>query len=56
MHIGDIRRTDIAGARGVGMTAIRYRGVSDDPSTEDDDLEGHHVIDDLRSVLDIVGI
>lgn len=56
MHIGDIRRTDIAGARGVGMTAVRYRGVSDDPSTDNDDLEGHHVIDDLRAVVAIAGI
>ena len=30
-HIGDLRRTDIAGALAMGMTAIRYAGVFDDP-------------------------
>ncbi|MBS1913120.1 MAG: HAD family hydrolase [Bacteroidetes bacterium] len=27
VHIGDLERTDIAGAKGVGMKAILYRGV-----------------------------
>ncbi|MEY2426043.1 MAG: putative hydrolase of the superfamily [Actinomycetota bacterium] len=31
-HVGDLRRTDIAGALGMGMTAIRYAGVFDDPA------------------------
>ena len=26
-HIGDIRRTDVAGANAAGFLAIRYRGV-----------------------------
>ncbi len=30
-HVGDLRRTDVAGALGMGMTAIRYAGVFDDP-------------------------
>lgn len=30
MHIGDLRRTDVAGARGAGMTAVRFAGVHDD--------------------------
>lgn len=30
-HVGDLRRTDIAGALAMGMTAIRYSGVFDDP-------------------------
>jgi len=57
LHIGDLRRTDIAGARGIGMTAVRYRGVFDDPSMEDDDsaVEGDHVIDHLRELLPIAG-
>ncbi len=29
-HVGDIRRTDVQGARGVGMLAIRFAGVNDD--------------------------
>lgn len=31
-HIGDLRRTDIAGALGMGMIAIRYSGIFDDPA------------------------
>jgi putative hydrolase of the HAD superfamily len=31
-HIGDIRRTDVQGARAVGMLAIRFAGVNDDRS------------------------
>jgi putative hydrolase of the HAD superfamily len=31
-HIGDIRRTDVQGARGMGMLAIRFAGVNDDQS------------------------
>ena len=30
-HVGDLRRTDVAGARLVGMTAVRYAGSNDDP-------------------------
>lgn len=30
VHIGDLRHTDIFGARGVGMGTIRYAGVRDD--------------------------
>lgn len=32
-HIGDLRRTDVAGARAAGWLSLRYRGVNDD--TED---------------------
>ena len=51
LHIGDIRRTDVAGARGAGMRAVRYRGVADDddPTVEDAPL----VVDDLRMLLDL---
>lgn len=30
VHIGDLRRTDIAGARRAGMGSIRYTGIHDD--------------------------
>ena len=30
VHIGDLRRTDIAGARAMGMATIRFTGVHDD--------------------------
>jgi FMN phosphatase YigB (HAD superfamily) len=29
-HVGDIRRTDIAGAQAMGMRAIRFAGINDD--------------------------
>ena len=29
-HIGDLRRTDVAGALGMGILALRYVGVTDD--------------------------
>lgn len=29
-HIGDLRRTDVAGAKGMGILALRYRGMNDD--------------------------
>lgn len=30
MHVGDLRRTDIAGAASLGMRTVRYRGFHDD--------------------------
>jgi FMN phosphatase YigB (HAD superfamily) len=29
-HVGDLRRTDVAGAAALGMRTVRYRGVHDD--------------------------
>jgi hypothetical protein len=37
------------------MTAVRYRGVFDDPPT-DPAVEGDHVITDLKELLAIVGV
>jgi FMN phosphatase YigB (HAD superfamily) len=31
-HVGDLRRTDVAGARSFGMRSVRYAGVFDDDS------------------------
>jgi FMN phosphatase YigB (HAD superfamily) len=60
-HVGDLRRTDIAGALAMGMTAVRYRGCYDDG--DDDDLgddeerpEGHHVIDDHAELPEVLGV
>jgi putative hydrolase of the HAD superfamily len=33
-HIGDLRRTDVAGAKALGITAVRYTGVFDDPPAD----------------------
>jgi putative hydrolase of the HAD superfamily len=52
-HVGDLRRTDIAGAIGVGMTAVRYTGVFDDDS---DGPEAHHVVADHASLPVALGV
>jgi putative hydrolase of the HAD superfamily len=38
-HVGDLRRTDVAGALGAGWTAVRYAGLHDDDGAEDDTAE-----------------
>ena len=40
-HIGDLRRTDVAGARAAGWRSLRYTGFSDD---ETDLPEADHVV------------
>ncbi len=50
VHVGDLKRTDVNGARGAGMGTIRYRGAADDP---DPGPEADIVIDDLRELLPI---
>ena len=53
VHIGDLRRTDIAGAQNIGMHAIRFRGVHDD---ESDAREARVIIDRHQEVLEILGL
>ena len=36
VHVGDLRRTDIAGARALGMGTVRFKGVYDDDSEHPD--------------------
>jgi putative hydrolase of the HAD superfamily len=36
VHVGDLRRTDVAGGRGVGMGTVRIRGHHDDTSEHPD--------------------
>lgn len=33
VHVGDLRRTDVAGAAAIGMGTVRYRELNDDPGT-----------------------
>ncbi len=52
-HVGDLRRTDVAGARAAGWTSVRYAGAFDDQT---DHPEADHVITsyaDLLGVLDL---
>ena len=53
-HVGDIRRTDIAGAIAMGMTAVRYTGIEDDDSQPEP--EGHHVIDHFDRLPAALGL
>jgi putative hydrolase of the HAD superfamily len=58
-HVGDLRRTDIAGARAMGMAAVRYRGANDDVAPDEPDPllpEGHHVLDDHRQLIPALGL
>ena len=53
IHVGDLRRTDVAGARGIGMTSVRYTGGRED--TEEGHAEADHVIADHLEILDLLG-
>lgn len=55
LHVGDLRRTDVAGARAAGLIPVRYRGLSDDAG---DGPEADHVIshwDELAALLAAAG-
>jgi putative hydrolase of the HAD superfamily len=68
-HVGDLRRTDVAGAIAFGMTAVRYAGSNDDVSepaegdrsrsgmelSDETAPEAHHVITDHHELLDVLG-
>jgi putative hydrolase of the HAD superfamily len=47
-HVGDLRRTDVAGARAMGMVTVRYSGAHDDPETEHP--EADHVVTHHRDL------
>ncbi len=67
LHVGDLRRTDVAGARALGMTSIRIRQLYDDDPSHDaggadesnDWAEADHVVDshvDLLRLFTRLGI
>ena len=53
-HVGDQRRTDVAGARAFGMTSVRYSGWVDDPPEHGPEADA--VIDDHRDLPAVLGI
>ncbi len=58
-HVGDLRRTDVAGARDRGMVSVRYRGSHDDRGDVGDVgelVEAHHVIDDHAELVGVLGL
>lgn len=52
-HVGDLRRTDVAGARGIGMRTVRYRGLHDD-SGADGGAEAEFVIGSHRELPGLI--
>jgi FMN phosphatase YigB (HAD superfamily) len=52
--VGDLRRTDVAGALGMGMVAVRYAGVFDDDTQ--DGPEAHHVVHHHRDLPRVLGL
>jgi putative hydrolase of the HAD superfamily len=53
IHVGDLKRTDIAGAHDIGMHAARFRGVHDDQSSAND---ATIVFDRHDQILDLLGL
>lgn len=53
IHVGDLRRTDIAGADDIGMHSARYKGVHDDLS---DGMEAEVVLTDHRQLLEVLDL
>ena len=52
-HIGDLRRTDVAGARAMGMLALRYCGANDDHD-ETHGPEADVVVDDHAELIELL--
>jgi putative hydrolase of the HAD superfamily len=57
-HIGDLRRTDVAGANAVGWTSVRYAGIYDDDGTHSgcEDVEADLVVTDHADLAGVLGL
>jgi FMN phosphatase YigB (HAD superfamily) len=53
VHVGDLRRTDVAGASALGMGTVRYRGMNAEGDGEPGP-EAKHVIDDHQELLGVI--
>ncbi len=53
VHVGDLRRTDVAGARGLGMRSVRIRAYHDDASEHP---EADHVVDSHEALARQLGL
>jgi FMN phosphatase YigB (HAD superfamily) len=53
IHVGDLRRTDVAGAAALGMRTVRYRGLQDDPD-RGTGIEAEFILDSHRELPAIV--
>ena len=52
-HIGDLRRTDVAGANAMGMVSVRYTGVFDDDSAGEP--EADHIVASHAELPGVLG-
>lgn len=52
-HVGDVKAKDVAGARDLGMTTIRYTGIRDD---DNDGPEADTVISDYAQLEEALGL
>jgi putative hydrolase of the HAD superfamily len=53
LHVGDLRRTDVAGAYALGMTTVRIRGQHDDAS---DLPEADHIVETHAELVALLGL
>ncbi|MGN6586670.1 MAG: HAD family hydrolase [Solirubrobacterales bacterium] len=53
MHVGDLRRTDVAGAAALGMRTVRYRGMHDDADTASG-VEADFVVASHAELIEVV--
>jgi FMN phosphatase YigB (HAD superfamily) len=53
MHVGDLRRTDVAGAAALGMRTARYRGMNAEGDREDGP-EADFVLDSHAELVEVV--
>ncbi len=53
IHVGDLRRTDVAGARSLGMRSVRIRARYDDTTELP---EGDFVVDSHSALRDLLGV
>lgn len=58
VHIGDLRRTDVAGARALGMATVRFTGVHDDGwvGEESKGEEADAVLKDWSQLPELLGL
>ena len=53
VHVGDLKLTDVAGARAFGTATVRYTGVHDDPT---DGPDADVVVSDYRELPSAFGL
>ena len=53
MHVGDLRRTDVAGAAAHGMRTVRYRGMNDEGKA-DAGPEAEFVLDGHAELVELI--